>query len=71
MTDPNLATSSYVLTIYESDLSAGATALPADLAAEVAEFQGYRDIIDVNNPGESDSFCIASWIYKQWKDGNV
>jgi hypothetical protein len=67
---PIIPCSSLVLEIYQADLSAGASALPADLASSVQCFQDYRNII-ANVQDEADTFCMPAWIYKQWKDGLV
>ena len=62
MPDPTIIPcSSMVLTIYQTDLSADATELPADLASSVQCFQDYRNII-ANVQDEVDTFCMPAPI---------
>lgn len=68
--DGCLSPSGTLLYLYQNDLSAGATALPSTLQAELDEWQGYRNIV-ASKQNETDSYCTMAWIYKQWKDGNV
>ena len=63
--------SGYVLTIYNTDTSSTATTLPTALANYIQDVVDYRFMVYPAQYGESDSFCLASDIYKRWKDGDI